>query len=101
MYLYYFNDFDSASTEGFAELGKQNRSNPAVLRTTFNLQINVTQFIANLTSHEIGHKLGLDHPKFIDRFRLMNLFNPGNSTFKAQNTPCKLTTQEWQDANRQ
>lgn len=102
MYLYYFNDFDSASTEGFAELGKQHRSDPAVLRTTFpNLQINVTQFISNLTSHEIGHKLGLDHPKFIDRFRLMNSFNPGNAINKAQNTPCKLATQEWQDANRQ
>jgi hypothetical protein len=70
------------------------------MKTQYNLQINTLQFISNLTAHEMGHKLGLNHPDQVDRFRLMNSFNPGNALFKGQNTPCKLIMKEWVIANQ-
>lgn len=97
MYLYYLRNFDNSTTEGFTVQGI--RSIPSFVKTQYNLQINELQFISNLTAHEIGHKLGLGHPKGDDRFRLMNTFNPGNAGNKAQNTPCKLVLKEWQTAN--
>src|SRR5262249_1427785 len=98
MYLYYVRDFDNASTEGFTILGKSSRSVPSIVKTTYNLQINVTEFMANLTAHEFGHKLGLGHNDR-DHFHIMNHFQPGNLLFRTQNVPCKLDSAEWKTAN--
>ncbi len=96
MYLYYVRDFDNSTTEGFTVKGV--RTIPSLVKTQYNLQVNELEFMSNLTAHEIGHKLGLGHSE-VDRFRLMNSFNPGNALFKGQNTPCKLVMKEWETAN--
>lgn len=100
MYLYYVRDFDNTTTEGFTVAGKSNRSIPSLVKTQYDLQINVLQFMSNLTAHEIGHKLGLGDRQMQDRNFVMDGVRTGNALFRAQNTPCKLDISEWIIANR-
>ncbi len=97
MYLYYVRDFDSTTTEGFTLLG--NRSVPSLVKTTYNLQINLNDFMSNLTAHELGHKLGLIDRVRQDKNYIMDGIRTGTETFRAQNTPCKLSSKEWFTAN--
>jgi hypothetical protein len=101
MYLFYVKDIDNPLIGGWVPPGKTLRTFPAVVKTKFdNITTNLDQYVSNLSAHEMGHKLSLQDlylPNQNDE--LMFHEHTGNSLFRSQTVPCRLSSKEWITAN--